>query len=275
VDYARVVVDNLPLVDSVVRFIARRHRLSADETDELGAQIRLKLVENDYEVLRRFQERSSLRTYLTTVVHRHFLDARIAMWGKWRPSAQARRLGPPAILLDQLLNRDGLSFEEAVQSIQNQRGTDVTRRELEQILPQLPRRAHRRHLDDEPLAQVAAPGTGEDDAIHSLDQPRDSEHIEAALAAALARLDHQDRLILKLRFCDDVTVARISTLMNLPQKPLYRRIEGVMRVLREELEARGVTQEMVSTIIGEPVASFGNVVGDVVDGKAPQHPSLS
>jgi RNA polymerase sigma factor for flagellar operon FliA len=275
VDYARVVVDNLPLVDSVVRFIARRHRLSADETDELGAQIRLKLVDNDYEVLRRFQERSSLRTYLTTVVHRHFLDARIAMWGKWRPSAQARRLGPVAILLDQYVNRDGLSFEEAVHAIQNKRGVDVTRAELEELLPQLPRRVQRRLADDEALADVAAPGGGEKAAVDALDRARDGERIEAALSAALGRLGFQDRLILKLRFCDDVTVARISLMMNLQQKPLYRRIEGVMRVLREELEARGVTQEMVSALIGESMMPLGKGVGDLLDGKPPQHPSLS
>jgi hypothetical protein len=60
VDYERLVVENLPLVDSVVRLIARRHRLSADEGDELAGAIRLKLVENDYQVLRKFEGRSQL-----------------------------------------------------------------------------------------------------------------------------------------------------------------------------------------------------------------------
>jgi len=54
-------------VDGVVRTIARRHRLPADEADELGSSVRLKLVENDYEVLRKFEGRSQLRTYLITV----------------------------------------------------------------------------------------------------------------------------------------------------------------------------------------------------------------
>ena len=116
VDYEALLVAHLPLIDSVVRAVAHRYWLSADETDDLGGDIRLKLVENDHDVLRKFEGRSSLRTYLMTVVLRHVLDQRNARWGKWRPSVLARQLGPIAILLDQLLTRDGLSFDEAVET---------------------------------------------------------------------------------------------------------------------------------------------------------------
>ena len=44
------------------------------------------------------------------VIQRLFLDARIAKWGKWRPSVSARRLGGVAVLLERLLTRDGLSL---------------------------------------------------------------------------------------------------------------------------------------------------------------------
>ena len=40
-------------------------------------------------------------------------EARIAEWGKWRPSAVAKRLGPTAVLLDRLLTRDGRPFDDA------------------------------------------------------------------------------------------------------------------------------------------------------------------
>ena len=50
-----------------------------------------------------FEGRSQLRTYLITVVQRHFLDDRNARWGKWRPSSIARRIGPIAVLLDLLV----------------------------------------------------------------------------------------------------------------------------------------------------------------------------
>src|SRR4029453_14108130 len=48
----------------------------------------LRLVEDDYDVLRRFQARSSLPTYVTVVIQRLFLDYRNRLWGKWRPDHQ-------------------------------------------------------------------------------------------------------------------------------------------------------------------------------------------
>jgi len=44
-------------------------------------------------LLAKFEGRSSLRTFLTVVIQRLFLDHRISAWGKWRPSAEARRGG--------------------------------------------------------------------------------------------------------------------------------------------------------------------------------------
>jgi hypothetical protein len=54
----------------------------------------LKLIENDYRILRSFEGLASLGTYLTTVIARLFLDFQIHEWGRWRPSAAATRLGP-------------------------------------------------------------------------------------------------------------------------------------------------------------------------------------
>lgn len=83
---------HLDLIEGVIRWVSRRHRLSPGDADEFGAHARLRLIDRDYEILRRFEGRSSLRTYLTTVIQRTFLDWRIAQWGKWRPSAIAERL---------------------------------------------------------------------------------------------------------------------------------------------------------------------------------------
>ena len=40
------------------------------EAEEFGSEVKLRLVENDYEAFRRFQQRSTLRTYLTIVIQR-------------------------------------------------------------------------------------------------------------------------------------------------------------------------------------------------------------
>src|SRR5207302_6805108 len=102
-------LSSLPVIDEVVAHVCRRHRLSATEADDFAGEVRLRLIERDYEPLRRFEGRSSLRTYLTVVVHRYFLDYRNKLWGKWRPSMEAKRFGAAAILFERLQVRDGWS----------------------------------------------------------------------------------------------------------------------------------------------------------------------
>jgi RNA polymerase sigma factor for flagellar operon FliA len=261
VDYERLVVDNLPLVDSVVRLVGRRHRLSADEADELAGAIRLKLVENDYEVLRKFEGRSHLRTYLITVVERHFLDERNARWGKWRPSAQARRLGPIATLLDQLLTRDRLPFDEAAHAILARHGDAVTRDALHAMMLQLPQRSARQFVEPVELEHIAAAAPDESAVVDGLDRLRSGDRVERALARVLAKLNDEDRLILKLRFCDNVRIAAIAQMLGLPPKPFYRRVEELMAALRDELQAMGVNHADIVAITGHPVTGVGEVLG--------------
>src|SRR5204863_42105 len=98
---------NLPVIDAAVAYVSRRHRLTASEADDFSSAVRLHFIERKYEPLRRFEGRSSLRTYLTVVVSHLFLDYRNRQWGKWRPSAEATRVGPVAILFERLVVRDG------------------------------------------------------------------------------------------------------------------------------------------------------------------------
>jgi DNA-directed RNA polymerase specialized sigma24 family protein len=100
-DYERLLVENLPVLEQIVQAIARRHNLPRHETEDLAGAVRVKLVEDNYATLRRFEHRSSLRIYLTVVVQREFLDRRNSQWGKWRPCQRARRAGPIGFLLDQ------------------------------------------------------------------------------------------------------------------------------------------------------------------------------
>ena len=104
-------VSRLATIDSIVAALARRRRLSADDAADLSSTVRLRIMADDYAILRKFQGRSSLRTYLAVVIHRLYLDERVARLDKWRPSRE--REGPTAVLFERLPKRDGLTFESA------------------------------------------------------------------------------------------------------------------------------------------------------------------
>ncbi len=260
VDYQKLFLQHLALIDHIVHHISRRQRLPEGAGEEFASVVRLKFIERDFAILRKFQGRSALATYLTTVIERLYLDFCITQWGKWRPSAAARRMGPVATHLEQLVSRDGLTFDEAVGTLQINHGVTETRDELHAMLQQLPVRTTRRSGGEDELAIVAS-RTGADDPAFDHSDDRDAvERIEAALAGAVAKLPIQDQLILKMRFHDDLAVAQMARLLAMEAKPLYRRLEQIAEVLRKDLHREGIDQTAIDRIVGHPALTLGGVL---------------
>lgn len=238
---AELFLENLPLIEEVIRFACRRHQMSGADAEDFAATVRLRLVEDDYAVLRKFTGASgseaSLRAYLTVVIHRLLLDERIARWGKWRPSAEAKRRGLTALRLEELLYRDGLSAEAAYRRLLDEQQIHSTRAELEELRHSLPQRQKRRLVSDADLQDRPAPASSRPDT----DLERSEAHAarDAALEQlrlALAQLESEDRAIVRLRFEQGLTVQQLAPLLALEPKPLYRRLEKILLRLRRSLE---------------------------------------
>jgi RNA polymerase sigma factor for flagellar operon FliA len=244
-----LLVSQLDLIDRVIAFTCRRHRLSPADTDDFASHVKLRLIEDDYAILRQFRGRSSLRTYLTVVIQRLFLDFRIKAWGKWRPSAEAKRRGAVAILLERLMIRDGHTFEEAYELLTTNHGVTESRPALERMAGELPVRARRRFESDDALTDVPSRGKAPDETLAGRETHDAAARLSSALAGLTGSLDTQDRLILVMRFEDGRTVAEIAATLGLDQKRLYRRFDKLLRELRTGLEAAGIEAGMVNDIL--------------------------
>jgi RNA polymerase sigma factor (sigma-70 family) len=243
-------LQNLESIERIAAFVARRGHLNADDTGEFVQIVRVKLFEDDYSIIRKFESRSTFSTYLTTVILRLFHQWRVEMWGKWRPSAEAKRLGDKAITLERLITRDGFTFSEAVNTLTTRAGSLYTVGELEALYVRLPLRTPRPMLvSDEATHEIAAVDGDADDRVELRDRERDARCCAAALDAALAQLDAEDRLILKLRFCQGLKVPLIAKAVNIDQKKIYKRLDKLMAVLRRDLEAAGVKKEDVDKFL--------------------------
>jgi RNA polymerase sigma factor (sigma-70 family) len=245
----RFFLQHLPTIERIVAFVCRRNRISGAEADDVRSLVQLKLIENNYEALRRFRGQSSLRTYLTVVIQRRFLDYRISEWGKWRPSAEARRLGALAIELERLTSRDGLSRDEAIESLATRSGEPASREELLETYRRLPERTRKRFVGEERAESIPAIDDVEREVSRRLLEPS-ARKAGSAVRAAVAALPPQDRLILKMRFEQGFTVAEIAATLKMPQKPLYRRIDTILGTLRERLESEGMNASEVSEFLG-------------------------
>ena len=246
---------HLKHIDDVARHAARRRHFSRQETEDFASTVRLKLLENDYETIRKFQGKSSFRTFVTTVVERLMLDYQNHLWGKWRPSAEAERLGRAAVRLEMHLSRDGLTFDEACEVLRMNEGVELSRQELEQIALRLP--AHnppRRMLGEEELAGRPAGGETPVECALGRETAQRKRKILELLSEAIATLPCEDRLIARMR--SDFQVARIAKVLELEQKPLYRRVERLLKALRTQLVERGVTAEEITEILVCPERDF-------------------
>jgi RNA polymerase sigma factor (sigma-70 family) len=232
------------------------------EAEDFASEFALHLVNTNYEALRRFQGRSRLGTYLMVVVQRYFLDYRNRLWGKWRPSAEARRLGPLAIRLERLVTREHWTFGDAAQSLKTHFGIVV-----EEEFPSLCLRIARRQPSRKTVSEVEADQLEDPSAAADVEVVRAEQHAQVGrLLVALDRvrrgLRAEERLILKMRFDDAVPIVDIARTLNLNQKRLYRDIEHLYAKLRAQLEAEGFSRQELDGVFASGVLSATHMAQD-------------
>jgi RNA polymerase sigma factor for flagellar operon FliA len=251
----QLLTENLAVIERAIAFASRRYRLDPTDAEEFAGIVKLRIVENDYAVLRAYEARSSFATYMSIVVQRMALDFRIHEWGKWHTSAEAKRIGPLAIALEELIVRDGRTLGEA-QTILGPKHDNVTLDALQTLAARLPSRAPRRRdvgLEEAELVAVTRPAEVEEPLLAS-ERRQTSDHVSSIMSDVIAQLPEDQRLVLQLRFEGGMTVAEIARSLGLDQKLTYRQIERNMRELRNELERRGVAWQDVADLIGRDEA---------------------
>lgn len=262
-DARKLLVENLDLIERVIRFTSRRQRLDESEVEEFASIVKLKLVENDYAIIRKFESRSHFATFITIVVQRMLLDYRIHHWGKWHASAEAKRLGDLAVELERLLHRDGRTIDDALPLLQA-RYPDATREALEALAARLPERRARRRMVDLSEAETVAVEPEMEDQLLNDERERTCRQLSSTMREAIGRLPENDRLFLHLRFGCRLTVAQIARSMHIEQKLLYRHLEKLMRDLRAELERAGIAPRDAADLIGREGTQLDFALGNPV-----------
>lgn len=265
-DAEKTYLQSLTTIERIAAFVARRGNLNADEAAEFVQIVRVKLFEDDYAVIRKFEGRSSFSTYLTTVILRLFHQWRVEQWGKWRPSAEAKRLGDKAITLERLLTRDGYTLSEAVNVLTMRSGAQYSVAELEAIYVRLPLRNPRPMLiSDEISADAVAVESDADDRVERGDRERAARQAAKAIDDVLGSIDAEDRLILQMRFWDACKVPDIARTLHIEQKKIYKRLDKLFAVMRRALETAGIGRREIGTLLagGDQEIHLGLLGGEI------------
>ncbi|HEX2120853.1 MAG TPA: sigma-70 family RNA polymerase sigma factor [Thermoanaerobaculia bacterium] len=255
-----IYLQELSTIERIASFVARRNHANQDEVDEFTQEVCVRLFDDDYAIIRKFRDRSSISTYLTTVISHLFHHWRIAQWGKWRPSAEAMRLGPKAVVVERLLTRENYSLDETVKILTTRSDSPYTLGEIEAIYLRLrPRHPRLKIISDDPSAE----GIGVEPEAEGRVERRDRERTARTAAEVIDQLTPSikqlDLLILQMRFGHALTVPEIARRLHLDQKKVYKRLDQLRKILQKRLEAAGVRSADVATLLerGDQELRFG------------------
>ena len=261
---------NLPLVERVIAGVCRRAGLRDADAEDFASSAKFALIENDYAILRGYEGRAPLGAFLSVVVQRLLAREWIRLRGRWHPSAEAERGGAPAVLLEKLMMRDGRSLDDAVDIVRSMHPS-LDRVSVQQLAGRLPQRLPRPRLvplsDDE--HPFVAPDTA-DARANTAEAQRVSRCAARVVRETLATMPLEDRMLIRFHFGGGMSIADVSRILGVPQRPLYRRIEALLRCLRQALEAEGVGSALVEDIIsagGSESFDFGLREGKNLSGR--------
>jgi hypothetical protein len=184
---------------------------------------------------------------MTTVIQRMFFQYRVQMWGKWRPSAQARRLGDKGITLERLLTRDGYTYSEAVAVLTTGQSPVFAVDEIEAIYVRLPIRQPRPVLVA--AMEISDGGPSVEPVLFSGERAVIARHTADTIDAAIATMAAEDQVILRLRFWNARTIPEIARALKLDEKKLYKRINKLLAQLKFTLEGAGVNADAACELL--------------------------
>ena len=242
--------NNLDVINRAIARVCRHVRLHGADAEDFASTARLALLEDDCAILRKYEGRSSLASYVAIVVKRLFIGQKRAA-GRWHPSAEAVRRGDAAVMLERLLHHERRPLDEAM-AITNANHPDADIRELELIAESLPHRLPRPRLvpvidgDEERLES----GVGADDRVMAADLGKRSAQASHAVRSAMEAMSAEDRVLIHLRFEKGMAVSDIARSLGTAQRPLYRRLEALLTKLKAALEHAGIDGVDAAEIIG-------------------------
>lgn len=250
VNSRQVLEANLDAVERAIAAVCAQARLRDADAEDFGAAVKLALVEDDYAIVRKWEGRSTFATYVTVVIRRLLVDQQRAA-GRYVASAAAKRQGDAAVLLERLIARDRLSPEEAFRILRKAH-PEVSSEELAAMTASFPRRVPAPRLVPlEPVDEERMPGAHRaDERVEEQDVAFRAQQASRIVRGTLASMSAEDRVILRMRFAEDLSIADIARALGLLQRPLYRRIEALLATLRTTLERNGLGAASIGDLIG-------------------------
>jgi RNA polymerase sigma factor (sigma-70 family) len=246
-----IFLQHLAWIDRMASFASRKHGRRDADAEDFASWAKMRLIEDDYAVFRKFRGEADWKTFIATVMVRLSVAYSREQQGRWRPSTAAVRRGTPARELEALVLRDGYTVAQAGEKLRTAGVTRLTDRELAQLLDELPTRGPMRLVEvaADPVLEGAEGPSHADERVAEAEARTEHGALLDALRRAMNAMPYEDRMIVFMHFGEGRTLAHVARALNIDQKPLYRRIPKLRDVLRANLEREGVSGRDVRMLL--------------------------
>ena len=231
---------------SLILHVVRRHEADESRVMDMYLYVCEKLSESHFHRLRKFRTDgpATFSTWLTAVTRNLCIDWHRHMHGRYRPSAAISQLSDLEALVFTELYEHGKTKAECVHALPD-KYAHVTEHEVEQINARIhslltPTRRWKLvnrqptvvPLDEDTGVDRGHPEVGTDNNPQAQAL---SEEALARLEQAIARLDVDERLAIRLRFQEDLSYAEIAQALGISSKYRVRVLlnRGLSRLRRE------------------------------------------
>ncbi|MFA7060198.1 MAG: sigma-70 family RNA polymerase sigma factor [Pedobacter sp.] len=250
-DPASLFKDNLNTINSAIFSVCKRYGILGDDAEDLGQDIRLTIIADDYRRLRGFRNESSLTTFLYTVINNIFIDQYRKRRGRWRHSEKAMRLGQEAVLLERYCYRDGLPLHEGIEILRTNHGSSTPEEVLHHLFAQIPCKTPRPIPAGEVSIELPDSISLADEQLHIARRDKLKEHLEAMILEMEEDFSDDERLILKLHFQEDVPVSKIALVLDSTSYKVKLDIERIILGLRKGLLRNGINYQQAKELMEE------------------------
>jgi len=141
------------------------------------------------------------------------------------------------------------TFDEAFQILNTRGGGALDRDAVFRLAADLPLRRTATLVPLELVEGLAAHGQSAEKELGRIRHVEQSARLSAALRDALAELSAEDRLLIKFRYVEGLTVAQLARSFGGNQVALYRRFEKIQERLRKLLVRRRVVRESIDEML--------------------------
>lgn len=244
--------NNLKHIEEVIKSICTRKGIYGEDAKDFASHVKIQLIENDYQKIREFRGKSNIKTYLNTVITRIYIDMKRKEQGRWRPSEAAKRVGNVGVILEELINKHGHSFEEAYEILTTNHNISISKDEAYALYCKLPEKtASGMSIDkgDEPLSTISDQALRPTEVLINRELNEKKARLLEIIEKIRPDLSPEDRLLLKMVFEDNRKISEIARLFKKERNEIDRRLKQILAKFKEGMLARGININDVMEVI--------------------------